>query len=154
MGMILKPLRNRIKADSQDLSHPKPAEEHMEVRRLRTVSVLPANELDVAEPTEEQEEIINANAHALQVPLSGAVLTERRQPTGSSLARRAFQVRIDMSGSTSGNAPLSEVRNDVGDVESSGPKIAISNPGFGMWDRQRNHLPVRKNRTRAPAGGR
>ena len=116
----MKPLRNRVEADSQDLAYTKPAEQHMQVRRVRTVSVLPANELDVAEPTEEQEEVISANARAMQAPLSDAVLTERGQPTGSAAAHRAFQVRIHVSGSTFGNAPLSEVRDNVGDVESAG----------------------------------
>jgi hypothetical protein len=88
------------------------------------------HELDLTEPTKEQEEIIGAHAIVFQMTLRGAGLAERRRPAGLSAARCTLQIGVEVSECISSHASPSEVRDDVGDVESTRLHPAVSNPSF------------------------
>ncbi|MFA5911371.1 MAG: hypothetical protein WC815_21555 [Vicinamibacterales bacterium] len=72
------------------MANAKPTEKDMQVRCVGTEAVVAADELDLAEPAKEEEEIISANSRLMEVALSDAVLTKRWRPTGLSFARGVF----------------------------------------------------------------
>jgi hypothetical protein len=95
--MALKPRGDRIRAEAHDLADPEPSEQHVQIRHVLAVPVPPSIEFHFAEPAEEQEQIVDAHACAVQMTLRVAVLPERRKPSGFPAACRRLEIGVEVN---------------------------------------------------------
>jgi hypothetical protein len=98
------------------------------------VSVPPSIEFDFAEPPEEQKQIIDADACAIQMTLRAAVLPERRKPSGLATARRHLEIGIEMDRRVGAHAPAREIGHEMAHVERSGIQHAVRRPSVAAGD--------------------
>ena len=95
--MPLKPGRYGIRPDAHHLADAEPSEHHVQIRHVLAVPIPASIEFHFAEPAEEQKQIVDAHACAIQMTLRTAVLPERRKPSGFAAARRHLEIGVEMN---------------------------------------------------------
>ncbi len=142
MGMVLRPCREGLSGTSIDLmkfANLQPAENGVEIiARLGVPNATIRASQGAAKPTEEKEDVANANPLVPKMGLIAASLTEYGTP--ASLARKAFfiKVRIGMSFVFKWQWPVSQFPYDGTQRPSSEGEsiIRVAMPSWS-WDGKR-----------------
>lgn len=150
--MVQQPTRGRIQSNPHDLTDVQPAEQNVQIRSARSKAVPTVDQFRLADPPKEEKAIADTDSLPGQMALCRTRLAERRQPPLPSILRGPFEVRIDVGRLIRSHPTKCEVRNDLADVEGSGPQVPEFRshaPPISLWNGERKHLAIRKNRARA-----
>jgi hypothetical protein len=134
--MALKPGGYGIRTEAHFLADAQPSEQDVQIRYVLAVPVPPSIELHLTEPAEEQKQIIDAHACAIQMTLRAAILPERRKPSGFPVARRRLEIGVEMNRCVGAHAPSREIGDEMAHVERSGIQHAVRRPpvAAGDWE--------------------
>jgi hypothetical protein len=106
-----------------DRAHLQPAEEAVDVGRAGTVAPATFNDLHLTEPSEEEEEVADADALILKVSLHSLRLPEAGPPAGRPRAGGGIEIRIKVRARRHAARIAGKLRRDVAKAASVVPDV-------------------------------
>jgi len=147
MRVIPEPERHPLLRRAKQAAHPQPPEHGVLGRRTRHIAPSPLSPLDAPEQPEEEEQVANADAPTVEVRRGWTRLTEPRPPSRPPRERRTLQIRVEMHTITQAPAPPRQIADELAHGQVPRAEIAVSHRRAIIWNRQRDHAPVRENWT-------